>query len=240
MSQGEAHDKRTGRGTARFAMHATSMSCMVLLAACAQPPKAAEDHTVMGPPVPPRLIDGPTECKVSYPAESRRKEQQGRVEMRALVDLSGRVAQLELARSSGFPLLDQAALSYAKCLRYEPGRAGEQPSVMWTVIPVRFALTGSPPAVDGWASKVAAAVRQNIILADPEAIPGNPGVEIELTLAPDGAIVGQKITKSSGFASWDKAASFAIVRTERLPLDIDGKVPPKLTLTLRPKRQEMP
>ncbi|SDY99911.1 colicin import membrane protein [Variovorax sp. YR634] len=240
MVQREVHNEGVGRSAFRFAMRAGALiSCVALLAACAEHPKAADDKTSIGPPVPPRLISDLNECKPSYPAESRRKEQQGRVEMRALVDVSGHVAQVELARSSGFPLLDEAARNYTKCLRFEPGQMGGRPGVMWSAVPMNFVLSAPRPPMGGWAGRIAAAIRQNIIYADPETIPGNPAVEFELALAPDGTIVGQTITKSSGFVDWDKAASVGITKTERLPLDVDGKVPPKMILTLRPKREGM-
>ena len=70
----------------------------------------------------------------------------------------------------------------------------------------------------------------------PTDLQGNPGVEFELTLAPDGMIIRQTIVKSSGLVEWDRADSIAVMKTGRLPPDIDGKVPPKLILTLRPKR----
>lgn len=216
---------------------AVAIACMALLAACANTPATADD-TVVGPPVPPRVIGDTQECKPIFPAEAKRNGHQGRVEMRVLVDISGRAAKAEIVRPSGFPLLDQAALGYTKCMRFAPGHMDDRPVAMWASAPVNFILRDTRPPAAGWASTVAAAIRQHIIYPDAETIPGNPSVEFEIVLAPDGMIVGQRITRSSGFPAWDRAASLGITKTERLPPDLDGKVLPMLTVTLRPRPVE--
>ncbi|REM31621.1 TonB C-terminal domain-containing protein, partial [Mycobacterium tuberculosis] len=56
-----------------------------------------------------------------------------------------------------------------------------------------------------------------------------------VNLAPDGTIVGVKLTKSSGLPSWDEAAERGLRKTEKVPRDIDGRIFPSLIVTLRPK-----
>ncbi len=80
---------------------------------------------------------------------------------------------------------------------------------------------------------IKARVKPNIVFT--EDIAGNPTAEVEVRTSPDGTIVGSKLVKSSGVASWDKAVLKAIDKTEVLPRDIDGKVPTPLTLVFRPK-----
>ena len=50
-----------------------------------------------------------------------------------------------------------------------------------------------------------------------------------------GSIVGKKLVKSSGNPAWDEAVLRAIDRTNSLPRDENGKVPPTLLLEFRPQ-----
>jgi colicin import membrane protein len=84
-----------------------------------------------------------------------------------------------------------------------------------------------------YGTRVALAVRRNIRYLEEPA--GNPAAEFRLKLSSDGRIVERTLTKSSGAAGWDQAALVAIDKTGRLPLDMDGKVPPTLDLVMRPK-----
>lgn len=98
------------------------------------------------------------------------------------------------------------------------------------------ALRSSGPS-GGYGAKVNGAVRPNVVYPDAELVSGNPGAEFDVRLAPDGTIVGTPtLTKSSGLPTWDEAALRALQKTEKLPRDIDGTVPPRLIITLRPKR----
>ncbi|MDM0068029.1 cell envelope integrity protein TolA [Variovorax sp. J31P207] len=88
-----------------------------------------------------------------------------------------------------------------------------------------------------YGGKVAAAVRPNVVFPDADLVSGNPGAEFDVRLAPDGTIVGTpQLVKTSGLPNWDDAALRALQKTEKLPRDIDGTVPPRLIVTLRPKR----
>ncbi|MDM0030975.1 cell envelope integrity protein TolA [Variovorax sp. J22P271] len=88
-----------------------------------------------------------------------------------------------------------------------------------------------------YGGKVAAAVRPNVVFPDADLVSGNPGAEFDVRLAPDGTIVGTPaLVKSSGLPNWDDAALRALQKTEKLPRDIDGTVPARLIVTLRPKR----
>ena len=85
----------------------------------------------------------------------------------------------------------------------------------------------------GYAGRIKARIKPNIVLT--EAISGNPLAEIELRLAPDGTIIGKKLVRSSGVAEWDEAVQRAIDRTEVLPRDIDGRVPPTMVIAFKPR-----
>lgn len=86
----------------------------------------------------------------------------------------------------------------------------------------------------GYEGRVRARLKPNIVFT--ENINGNPSTEIEVRLAQDGMVVGKpKILRSSGVKSWDEAAVRAIEKTEIFPRDVDGKVPPIIILTLKPR-----
>ena len=80
-------------------------------------------------------------------------------------------------------------------------------------------------------------MRPNVVFPDADMVSGNPAAEFDVRLAPDGTIVGTPaLIKSSGLPQWDEAALRALQKTEKLPRDIDGTVPPRLTIALKPKR----
>ena len=84
-----------------------------------------------------------------------------------------------------------------------------------------------------YAGKVVAAVRPNIIF--PGTVAGNPSAEVEVTTLPTGDILGRKLIRSSGDPDWDSAVLRAIDRTQRLPRDVDGRVPSPMIIAFRPK-----
>ena len=94
------------------------------------------------------------------------------------------------------------------------------------------ALKSSGPSA-GYNGKVAAKVKPNVIFTDD--IAGNPSAEVEVRTTPDGTIVGQRLVKSSGNKAWDDAVIKAIIRTETMPRDVDGKVPTPMILVFTPR-----
>jgi colicin import membrane protein len=95
----------------------------------------------------------------------------------------------------------------------------------------RAARSAGPSASYG--GRLKAAIKPNI--TTPGDIDGNPGVEVELRAAPNGAILSRRITQSSGNAAWDDAVLRAIDRTGILPRDVDGTVPSPMILTFHPQ-----
>jgi len=65
-------------------------------------------------------------------------------------------------------------------------------------------------------------------------VPGNPTAEVEVTLAVDGTIRSTRLLKSSGSPAWDELAVRAVERTGTLPLDVGGKTPTTMVISLRP------
>ncbi|MDD0817153.1 cell envelope integrity protein TolA [Curvibacter sp. HBC28] len=94
------------------------------------------------------------------------------------------------------------------------------------------AMQSSGPSAS-YGGRIKARVKPNIVFSDD--IAGNPVAEVEVRAAPDGTIVGRKLSKSSGVPAWDEAVLKAIDKTEVLPRDTDGRVPSSLIISFRPK-----
>lgn len=75
-----------------------------------------------------------------YPASSKRLEQEGVVGLLLYVGPDGRVQQVQVEKSSGYPALDQAAANEARRWRFIPAEKGGQPVADWYRISVRFRL----------------------------------------------------------------------------------------------------
>jgi protein TonB len=57
-----------------------------------------------------------------------------------LVNKNGKVNDLKIFKSSGHPLLDNAATSTVKHWLFEPGMIGDEKVDMWVRVPIRFEL----------------------------------------------------------------------------------------------------
>jgi protein TonB len=76
----------------------------------------------------------------SYPFESRRLKQQGLVWLDVEVAESGDPRNVRVARTSGFPALDAAALDAVRRWKFEPARLGGRAIAARVEVPVRFRL----------------------------------------------------------------------------------------------------
>ena len=86
---------------------------------------------------------------------------------------------------------------------------------------------------DSYGGKVRAKVKPNIVFTD--AIEGNASAEVEVRSSPTGTIMSQRLVKPSGNKAWDEAVIKAIIRTETMPRDVDGRVPSPMILEFRPR-----
>ena len=69
--------------------------------------------------------------------------QEGLVILRVEVDQKGMPVKVEVEQSSGYQLLDQAALEAARHWRFQPERIGNLPFESKVTIPIRFRLEES-------------------------------------------------------------------------------------------------
>jgi protein TonB len=75
-----------------------------------------------------------------YPAIARRRGYEGTVLVEVLVNRDGRVEDLRLSQSSGYPVLDQAAMNSMRGWLFEPATINDKKVEMWVKVPVRFHL----------------------------------------------------------------------------------------------------
>jgi len=76
-----------------------------------------------------------------YPAISIKLEEQGTVQLMIYVLPNGQVGDVRIARSSGFPRLDQAAMAAARRgWRFKPATSGGGPMAAWGRYAVTFSL----------------------------------------------------------------------------------------------------
>jgi periplasmic protein TonB len=95
---------------------------------------AAPDPTVL----PARAA--PDNPPPAYPGEALARGEAGTVLLRLSIGLDGRVERVEKLRSSGFPTLDDAAMSAVARWRFQPARADGRPVASQRDQPVRFVL----------------------------------------------------------------------------------------------------
>jgi len=161
----------------------------------------------------------------------RKKEQQKKLAEQQKKQQQEAEAKQAEAKKQQEAAAKQAAADRAATLKRMQGLAGASGSDDSK----GTALRSSGPS-SGYAGRIAAAVRPNITFPDAETVNGNPAAEFEVNLAPDGTIVGVKLTKSSGLPAWDEAAERGLHKTDKLPRDTDGRIFPSLIVSLRPKR----
>jgi colicin import membrane protein len=84
-----------------------------------------------------------------------------------------------------------------------------------------------------YGGRVSARVKPNIVFT--AEVSGNIEAGVEVKTSPDGTITGRRIIKSSGNKAWDDAVLRALDKTEILPKDTDGRVPPTIEIYFKPK-----
>ena len=75
-----------------------------------------------------------------YPMVARRMGFHGKVILNVEVLAEGRAGDVRLHQSSGYDILDNAALQTVKTWRFTPARRFGQPVTQWFLVPIKFAL----------------------------------------------------------------------------------------------------
>ena len=140
----------------------TSLSALMLLAACQQPlpQEPPEGDLGTGGPAASRVDLEPTflpftaapsidnrdeivvALKEGYPALLRDAGIGGTVRVYFYIDPEGLVQRTRLDESSGHPALDQAALRVADAFRFRPALNGSEPTSVWVSLPISFQPQG--------------------------------------------------------------------------------------------------
>lgn len=75
-----------------------------------------------------------------YPLLARKRGHQGTVLLEVLVSTDGKAASIRLSRSSGYSILDRAAIKGVRDWLFYPAKRGDDLFEMWVKIPIRFTL----------------------------------------------------------------------------------------------------
>ena len=75
-----------------------------------------------------------------YPRTAKTRRYEGTVVLKVLVNREGKVGDLRLLQSSGYRILDRAAMKSVKDWLFKPGKRGDKEVEMWIDVPVRFEL----------------------------------------------------------------------------------------------------
>lgn len=76
----------------------------------------------------------------AYPVAARRLGYEGTVVIRARIQIDGSADRVEIKKSSGHGILDQAALEAVRKWRFIPAKRGSEAVVEWVEIPWQFKL----------------------------------------------------------------------------------------------------
>ena len=75
-----------------------------------------------------------------YPELAKQMRQEGLVMLEVDVDREGLPIKVEIKQSSGYRLLDQAAIKAVSHWKFQPGRVGDIPVESAVTVPIRFRL----------------------------------------------------------------------------------------------------
>ena len=94
----------------------------------------------LGAVAPPSVDPGIRNAPPNYPADSRRRGEEGVVRLSLRIGIDGQVTAAEVATTSGYPALDRAALEAAQRWRFRPASRGGLPVAATLTTAVHFRL----------------------------------------------------------------------------------------------------
>jgi protein TonB len=111
------------------------------------PPPPITNVTTRPPPAPPPPVVRSNIARVSgpstddfYPSISRSAGEEGRPIIQVCVDANGKIATVEVAESSGFERLDEAAVRFARASRWKAPAENGKAIAGCAKLPIRFTL----------------------------------------------------------------------------------------------------
>jgi len=95
-------------------------------------------------PTPPKLLYS---CKPDYPIVASMLNISGTVELRLMVSAEGHVQEVSIKKSSGYAILDEAAIDAVKQWLFEPAHNGKGEPIEFALnVPINFSLENSQVA----------------------------------------------------------------------------------------------
>lgn len=216
--------------------------CALLLAACAQ----SADQPVQSVPIDSwgRSVAAAVRPLIVYADGLPKPAQSSDFLIWMAVD--GTITDTSMYGTSLTPQWDlaasQALRDLGKVPRNEKGEVPYQAVVQIAPSGVHaYAVKSAGYSISGRARpsygvKIADTVRRHVVFPDVDQVDSNPEAEFDVRLGNNGTILSVVLFKSSGLPQWDAAARAGLVKAERFPLDVNGKVPPRIIVTMRPKR----
>lgn len=96
--------------------------------------------------------------------------------------------------------------------------------------------SAGPKVSAGYAQKIGKMIKDATIMPPLTDISGNPAVEYEITLLPDGSVGNVRLLRTCGIPAFDQAVRRAIDRASPFPPDpATGRVPASLVISHRPR-----
>ncbi len=100
---------------------------------------------------PPRVASS---IPLDYPLSAQLQRLEGEVSLTVFVSPEGKPEEVALSQSSGYEVLDDAALRFVRKLAFDPGTLDEKPLGAWTRLVLRYKLTEMAFEKDRWLSDV--------------------------------------------------------------------------------------
>ena len=156
----------------------------------------------------------------------RRAEEAKKTEAAALDAKNKATASAAASASANAAVEQQRKESLARAIRMA-GAQGDESSK-------GSALVSSGPTA-AYKNRLAALFKRNIVFSNVDSIQGNPKAEVQVKVSSTGLIMSARLSKSSGVTAWDEAVLRAVEKTERIPLDENGKVVSDFPVGFGPK-----
>jgi colicin import membrane protein len=168
------------------------------------------------------------EAKAEALAEKERKLKQELTKVKAAEDAKKLEAKKQAAKEqeTAAALEEQRKQNIARTMGLAGAAGGETAK--------GTALTSSGPSAS-YKAKLAALFKRNITFSNADSIQGNPRAVVQVKVSSSGLIMSSRLSKSSGNAAWDEAVLRAVEKTERIPLDENGKVVTDFPVDFGPK-----
>jgi protein TonB len=104
-------------------------------------PAAANAIAATAQNAPAQDLKASTRVEPTYPPASRRAGEEGQVQLRVLVDETGKPKDIQVLKGSGFDRLDQAAKDAVRKWRFKAASDGTRNIMAWTQVAITFKLT---------------------------------------------------------------------------------------------------